>query len=195
MSRPTAALRGRCVRRVRHVQRAGSAPLVALALVALLAGATGGGTLAGCGDSGGDAPAPAPSPTPAVPEQLAPAQVRAVVENYVRAFNTSDVDLYVSLFAPGGTVEDPVGSPPVRGAANLASFFEGVTGSTSLNLDLRPENLRISGNHVAFPMYVRATSGGTRFELSVIDTMDLDAEARILALRAYYSASDVKPLP
>ena len=192
MSRSTAALRGRCVRRA---QRAGSAPLAALSLVALLAGATGGGTLAGCGDSGGDAPAPAPSPTPTVPEQLAPAQVRAVVENYVRAFNTSDVDLYVSLFAPGGTVEDPVGSPPVRGAANLASFFEGVTGSTSLNLDLRPENLRISGNHVAFPMYVRATSGGTRFELSVIDTMDLDAEARILALRAYYSASDVKPLP
>jgi len=149
--------------------------------------------LASCGDSASDAKPPVPTPTPAPAENLTPAQVRSVVESYVRAFNTRDTELYVSLFAPGGTVEDPVGKLLVTGAEELAAFFEGVIAASNLTLEVDPASLRISGNHVAFPLLVHIASNGARFVLDVIDRMDLDAEGRIIALRAYYSPSDVRP--
>lgn len=164
------------------------AGVVAFALGVALAG-----WLASCGDSNSTWLPPAPSPTPAPAENLSPAQVRAVVENYVRAFNTRDTELYVSLFAPEGIVQDPVGKMTVTGPENLAAFFDGVVEASNLVLDVDPASLRISGNHVAFPLLVHVVSGGGRFVLDVIDTMDLDADAKILALRAYYSPSDVRP--
>jgi len=149
--------------------------------------------LASCGDSDSGWMPPAPTATPAPAENLTPAQVRSVVETYVRAFNTRDTELYVSLFAPGGRVEDPVGKLLVTGAEELAAFFEGVIAASNLTLEVDPASLRISGNHVAFPLLVHIASNGARFVLDVIDTMDLDAEGRIIALRAYYSPSDVRP--
>jgi steroid delta-isomerase len=161
--------------------------------VAFAAGLALSAWLASCGESGSDGLPPAPTATPAPAENLTPAQVRGVVETYVRSFNTRDTDLYVSLFAPGGRVEDPVGKLTVTGPEELAAFFDGVVDASNLVLDLDPAALRISGNHVAFPMLVRLRSNGVPFVLSVIDTMDLDADGKILVLRAYYSPSDVRP--
>jgi steroid delta-isomerase len=116
-----------------------------------------------------------------------------VVESYVRAFNTRDTALYVSLFAPDGVVQDPVGKLTVTGSGNLAAFFDGVVEASNLRLEVDPASLRISGNHVAFPLLVHIVSNGAPFVLDVIDTMDLDADGKILALKAYYSPSDVRP--
>lgn len=145
--------------------------------------------MAACGDS-------APRARPIAPgRELAPDEVRAVVAAYERAWNTRDRALYVSLFASAGTVEDPVGSPPVRGPEALGDFFDGIVAGANLRLEIRPADLRISGNHVAFPFAIHLEVGGGRFLLSPVDTMDLDGEGRITALRAFYSPSDLRPEP
>lgn len=162
-------------------------------VVAFAVGLALAGWLASCGDSDSGGPWPAPTATPAPAENLTPAQVRSVVESYVRAFNTRDTALYVSLFAPDGVVQDPVGKMTVTGSENLAAFFDGVVEASNLRLEVDPASLRISGNHVAFPLLVHISSNGAPFVLDVIDTMDLDADAKILALKAFYSPSDVRP--
>src|SRR5579884_1787388 len=44
-----------------------------------------------------------------------PAQVRAVIENYVKAWATGDKALILSLFAENAIWNDPVGTPPFIG--------------------------------------------------------------------------------
>lgn len=140
-----------------------------------------------CGDAAAPANEPAGPPLP-------PAQVRAVVDAYVRAFATRDRALYVSLFADDGTVEDPVGSPVVRGHDALAAFFDAATKGGPLTLELAPDGVRIAGNHVAFAFTLHLDAGAQPLVLPVIDTFDLDPDGRIRAMRAYWSPADFRPL-
>ncbi|MBM4245772.1 MAG: hypothetical protein FJ148_18535 [Deltaproteobacteria bacterium] len=140
-----------------------------------------------CGDAAATSPgAPAEPVLPA-------GQVRAVVDTYVRAFATRDRELYVSLFADRGTVEDPIGSTPVVGRAALAAFFDAATAAGPLELELAPDAVRVSGNHVAFSFTLHLDGGPTPLVLPVIDTFALDRDGRILAMRAYWSPAEFRP--
>jgi steroid delta-isomerase len=139
----------------------------------------------------GDAATPASAP---VGPPLQPAQVRAVVDAYVRAFATRDRALYVALFADDGTVEDPVGSPVVRGHDALAAFFDAATKGGPLTLELAPDGVRIAGSHVAFAFTLHLDAGAQALVLPVIDTFDLDPDGRIRAMRAYWNPADFRPL-
>ena len=142
-----------------------------------------------CGDAAGT---PSGEPNGLV---LPAARVRAVVDDYVRAFATRDRALYVSLFADDGTVEDPVGSTPVVGHAALGAFFDAATAAGPLDLELAPDGVRISGNHVAFSFTLHLDTGPQPLVLPVIDTFDLDPDGRIRAMRAYWSPVDFRPAP
>ena len=142
----------------------------------------------GCGDAASGA-----SGTPAGPV-LPPEQVRAVVETYVRAFATADRALYVSLFADGGTVEDPIGSTTVTGREALGAFFDNATSAGRLDLQLAPDGVRVAGNHVAFAFTLHLDTGPQPLVLPVIDTFDLDPDGRIRAMRAYWSPTEFRPL-
>ena len=157
--------------------RASALPMLALALLAL-----------GCGDAAGTS-----SGVPAGPV-LPPEQVRAVVDTYVRAFATKDRALYVSLFADGGTVEDPVGSTPVTGRDALGAFFDHATSVGRLELQVAADGVRVAGNHVAFSFTLHVDTGAQVLVLPVIDTFDLDPDGRIRAMRAYWSPAEFRPL-
>lgn len=121
-------------------------------------------------------------------------QVRAVVDAYVRAFATRDRALYVSLFTDDGTVEDPVGSSPVRGREALGAFFDAATAGGALALEIAPDGIRVAGNHVAFAFTLHLAAGTQELLLPVIDTFDLDPDGRIRAMRAYWSPAEFRPL-
>ena len=142
----------------------------------------------GCGDAASGA-----SGMPAGPV-LPPEQVRAVVETYVRAFATADRALYVSLFADGGTVEDPIGSTTVTGREALGAFFDNATSAGRLDLQVAPDGVRVAGNHVAFSFTLHVDTGKQVLTLPVIDTFDLDPDGRIRAMRAYWSPTEFRPL-
>lgn len=166
------------VRRPFRRARASALPLLALVLLAL-----------GCGDAAGTS-----SGVPAGPV-LPPDQVRAVVDTYVRAFATKDRALYVSLFADGGTVEDPAGSTTVTGRDALGAFFDNATSAGRLALRGAADGVRVAGNHVAFSFTLHLDTGGQALVLPVIDTFDLDPDGRIRAMRAYWSPAEFRPLP
>ena len=175
----------------RRVELGGTIRALAWGLAVPLAFAL---ALGGCGDGGDGSPSsPSPTPAPSGPT-LEPARIRAVVDSYVAAFRTRDRALYLSLFAEDGTVEDPVGATPVVGQKALATFFDAATAAGPVILDLLPDDVRVSGNHVAFAFRLRIEAGGRAFALKVIDTFDFDPDGRIRAMRAYWNPSELRPI-
>src|SRR5450432_3545859 len=62
--------------------------------------------------------------------------MKAAMQAYIDAFNSADVAAIVALYAADATVEDPVGSPLKRGAAEIGAFYtHSVATGAKLGLD------------------------------------------------------------
>ena len=145
--------------------------------------------VAACGDS-------THTGTGSGPEASLPRdQVLAIVDRYIAAFNTRDREGYLSLFADGATVEDPLGSPPIQGVDRVGAFFDTATASGGLHLELEPNSVRISGKNVAFRFQLELAAGTSRFATKVVDVLALDADVKIVALVAYWHPSELMPVP
>lgn len=67
-----------------------------------------------------------------MPMGLTRAELITVVERSPQAAAAHDRAGWVGLFADGGQVEDPVGSPPHRGAAQIARFYDTFIGPRTI---------------------------------------------------------------
>lgn len=121
------------------------------------------------------------------------AQINATIERYVDVFSHADRDGYVGLFAPGATVEDPVGSDVCTGAEAIGGFWDGVRALTpSITLEcLAPP--RIAAGEAAFNLRAIADMGGTKLAVDIIDVMAFDDEGRITSLRAFWDMAEMAP--
>jgi len=110
-------------------------------------------------------------------------QMIRAVHDYVTAFDKSDPELAVALFAENGTVEDPVGSPIIKGRAAIREFYTQVmTRGAKLRLE---GAVRAVANYAAFAFSALAgPAGETRFE--VIDTFRFDDQAKVVEMRAFW---------
>lgn len=117
-----------------------------------------------------------------------PEAIRATVEAYVRAVATGTVDEILALFAPGATVEDPVGTPVRTTEAELREFYGVVA---PLEQEGEVLTVRVAGDSAAFHFRLVTIMDGQRFELSPIDVMTFDAEAKITSMRAYWGPDDM----
>jgi len=105
---------------------------------------------------------------------------RAIAERYVAAYNAHDIDAMLDLYAEGGTMEDPVGSPVAEGKEAIAARYrEGFEMGVVIELD---GAIRCAGDSVAFPLRTVMEP-----RIFIIDVFDLDAEGRIERMRAYWS--------
>ncbi|MDC3962564.1 nuclear transport factor 2 family protein [Polyangium jinanense] len=53
------------------------------------------------------------------------AEARQIIEAYFHAaMKEPDIRVFTAFFAPDGVLEDPVGTPPLRGREAIASFLE-----------------------------------------------------------------------
>jgi steroid Delta-isomerase len=108
-----------------------------------------------------------------------------VVESYIAAYNAADLPAMLALYAPGASMEDPVGSAAVRGTEAIAALYR-----TGFEMGIRLElegPVRCAGSSVAFAMSARTATG----RLSIIDVFDLDAEGRIERMRAYWGPANL----
>ncbi|HVN52061.1 MAG TPA: nuclear transport factor 2 family protein [Acidimicrobiales bacterium] len=120
-------------------------------------------------------------------------QIRATIDAYVAAFTNGDKDGYLSLFAPDGTVEDPVGSEVCRGPAEIAGFWDGVRNMTP-TIELRLVGTpRVAGGGAAFAMQALPELGDAKMVVDIIDVMAFDDEGRITSLRAYWDMAEMRP--
>lgn len=105
-----------------------------------------------------------------------------VVEKYMVAVSTNNLDLIREIYADNATVEDPVGSPPKEGIDAIMAFYGGF-GALDVKLALSGK-VRCSGNAAAFPFTAQI---GPK-TLEIIDVFEFDNNDQVVSMKAYWSA-------
>jgi steroid delta-isomerase len=116
------------------------------------------------------------------------AHMRGVFQRYVELVTAGDVDGIVALYAPGATVEDPIGSPIHRGHAAIRAFYTASRGSVLLELDGR---VRVAGREGAAAMTARPKGAGA-VVIDTLDTMGFDEDGLVTSMRAYWSPETIR---
>ena len=118
-----------------------------------------------------------------------PEHMQAAVEAYVRALNAADLDAIVALYADDALVEDPVGSPPKRGLAEIRAFY---AGSLRLKLQVALEGqVRAVAGEAAFAFSVSFEVNGRRTTIRPIDLFRFDDAGRIVHMRAFFGPANI----
>src|SRR3990167_1515440 len=109
------------------------------------------------------------------------AQKIQVVEKYLLAVSTDNLDLIREIYADNATEEGPVCTPPKEGIAAILAFygsFKGVGVKLTLN-----GAVKCAGNAAAFPFTAQV---GPR-ALDVIDVFEFDKNGNAAALPADFT--------
>lgn len=127
---------------------------------------------------------PAPPPSAQAPP---PEVARATLERYFAAIRALDLEAWVALFHPEGTMEDPVGSRPHRGTAELRVFFQGVQ-RTFAGLDVQAVGpLDFKGSRATARWQARGTAyNGRAVAFEGTEVFDLAPDGAILAVRVWW---------
>lgn len=115
--------------------------------------------------------------------------MHAAVHRYVSALNAGDLDAIVALYAEDAVVEDPVGSTPKTGLAEIRAFY---AGSVAMQLDVALEGpIRAVAGEAAFAFRVSFAMNGQRMTIRPIDTFRFNAAGQVVQMRAYFGADNV----
>jgi steroid Delta-isomerase len=113
------------------------------------------------------------------------ATMKAAMQAYLDAFNRGSAAEVAGLYSKDATLEDPVGSPPKRGHAQILAFYtQTIASGAKLSLDAP-----VRGSHGnAAAMAFTAQIGPAR--VRVIDVMTFDEAGKFTSMRAYFGPSD-----
>ncbi len=116
-------------------------------------------------------------------------QIRVAIESYVRAYNSDDLDLLLSVFAEDCVWEDPVGTPPHLGHDGIRKFWE-FAHTDGAKLAPKAERIVVCGTEglLVFTMVVRMPAGGG-VNLKAVDRFVFNDEGRIQHGQAYWDDS------
>lgn len=122
-----------------------------------------------------------------------PDQVRAGLENYIKAWTTGDKALLLSVFAEDGSLEDPVGTPPFKGHDSIGKFWDFARQDKSRQVTPRLEEIRACGNQgiLRFTMEVRIPEKKQGLNLSIIEHAEFNDDGKIIHLRAFWDETSV----
>jgi len=119
---------------------------------------------------------------------MSPDVIEDIIRRYLEAFNNRDYDALISLYSQEATLEDPYGSPPIRGAAQIRAFYEQFKdGNSTLHLD---GAIRAAERAAAFPFKVRMGNEANQV-IEVIDSFVFDEAGKIKEMRAFWGAKNV----
>lgn len=117
----------------------------------------------------------------------APEAMVTAVETYVAAFEASDPDMVVGLFAPDATVEDPVGTPPHVGHEAIRAFYaRSMTTGPKLVLE---GPVRVAGDTAAFAFHV--TFADPDMRIDVIDLFQFGENGKVVSMKAFFGATNM----
>ena len=118
-----------------------------------------------------------------------PEVMQSAVQAYVRALNAADLEAIVALYADDALVEDPVGSAPKRGLAEIRAFY---AGSVALKLQVELEGpIRAVAGEAAFAFSVSFEINGQRTTIRPIDLFTFNAAGRIVQMRAFFGPGNI----
>nr|WP_295082227.1 nuclear transport factor 2 family protein [uncultured Roseateles sp.] len=118
-----------------------------------------------------------------------PAQMEAAVHEYLRALNAADLDAVLALFDADASVEDPVGSPPKRGHAEIRAFY---AASLSMKLTLALEGqVRVADKEAAFAFSVSLQHEGQQMVIRPIDVFRFNEAGKVVSMRAFFGPANI----
>lgn len=130
-----------------------------------------------------------------VSETPTPEQVRDVFARYARALCEGDTSALVALFAPDGTLEDPIGSEPCRGHEAIGQFFQRGFDATGGRILFRPEGpVRVNGRHAACAFVATCDKANPPFEVDTLDIARFDAQGLIESMVAILGPTNFRLL-
>lgn len=119
--------------------------------------------------------------------------MKDVVTRYTAAHSAGDVDAVAALFALDAVVADPVDQPAHHGRDAVRAFFAG-THEMADSMDLHTTGpIRAVGNWAAVPLAAITTIGDARLQVDIIDVFTFDDDGLISDMKAYWTASDIRP--
>lgn len=117
-------------------------------------------------------------------------QMKAALQAYLDALNRGDLATILDLYAPGATVEDPVGAPVRTTREEIAAMYQqAVDAGFSYRL-----SAPIRASHADAAALAFECSGATpdgQLTIRVIDVMRFDAAGKIRSMQAFWGPSDV----
>jgi steroid delta-isomerase len=113
----------------------------------------------------------------------------AAVEQYISALTNHDMAAITDLYADDATVEDPVGSEPLKGKAAIIRFYEvAFSSGISARLD---GSVRLAANHAVFPFVVELNPGNGEMRIEVIDQFTFNDDNKVIAMRAFWGEQNM----
>lgn len=118
-------------------------------------------------------------------------QMKQAMQAYIDAFNRSDAEAIVALYADDAIVEDPVGKEPMVGKFRIADFYR-VAIKTGAKLSLAAPIRASHGNAAAMAFDVKLDMPQGRALIRVIDVMTFDERGKFKSMRAYWGPGDME---
>jgi len=114
-----------------------------------------------------------------------------VFARYAACVTADDVEGIVALYAPDACIQIPADGPVREGIDAIRAFYRDHELAQTLEIT---GPACVAGREGAVPMRARIALGGRLFELDVIDVAEVDAEDRLLRLRAFFDLAGARPL-
>ncbi|ORV93242.1 steroid delta-isomerase [Mycobacterium interjectum] len=117
--------------------------------------------------------------------------ITETVNRYIELIAKGSADDIVELYADDATVEDPVGGEVHIGRQAIRGFYAAVS---DVQRECELVTLRVAGHEAAFQFRLTVTAGEHTMVIEPIDVMVFDAQGKVAAMKAYWSAADVRQL-
>lgn len=125
-------------------------------------------------------------------EEMSAADAEAAVAAYFEATQSGSVERWVSRFADGAEVEDPVGGPTLRTGEEIQAQGEQFMDAFE-EVGLYPDFVQVSGNRASAKWTGRGTTKeGQRVEFEGVNVWEFSPDGRVQKLTGYWNPSDMR---
>ena len=117
---------------------------------------------------------------------LTPEQIEAIVTDVFNKFAAFDAQGTAALYAPDGTIEDPVGTTPVQGTQAIIAYLQ--TFPTVLNeIRIQSFDVTVAGQEAAIKWRLRfKTKTGNVFFVDGVGIFKINPDGKVQSDREYF---------
>lgn len=122
---------------------------------------------------------------------MSKARFDALFAEYTNAVTATDVERIVAIYAPEAKIQIPVGGPVHDGIDAIHAFYRDNELAESLEV---AGAACVAGLEAAVPLRATVRQNGRLLELDVIDVCEIDAQGRVLSMRAFFDLDGARVL-
>jgi steroid delta-isomerase len=109
-----------------------------------------------------------------------------IVDRYLACHAATDLEGVLALFAEDATVEDPVGTPVLRGPSAIREFYRATHARNGRLVLERLGRVLVGGDEIALHVRARLARDAHGQGMDVIYVLRVAGDGRIRSLRAFF---------